>query len=61
MTNLPHGAEEILSHYGRPVTSYDYEVGERGREEDWVTRIARLLTIPVRFAPAFDADLEPTR
>ena len=60
-TNPLYGAEEILPHHGRCVTSYDDEVGERGHEEDCATRIAHLLAIPVRFAPALVPDLEPTR
>ncbi|MEE1799552.1 hypothetical protein PUR57_12860 [Streptomyces sp. JV176] len=61
MTNPLHGAEEIISHHGRYVTSYGYEVGERGHEEDCAKRIAHLLAVPVRSAPALVPGLEPTR
>lgn len=48
VTNPLHGAEEIIAHRGRYVTSHGYEVGERGEEKGCATRIAQILAVSVR-------------
>ncbi|MFI7285243.1 hypothetical protein ACIBRY_00995 [Streptomyces anulatus] len=46
-TNPQHGllTEEIVAERGCYVTSFFYEIGERGREKACADRIARLLSV----------------
>ncbi|RCH64261.1 hypothetical protein DT019_34315 [Streptomyces sp. SDr-06] len=46
-----HLTEQIATTEGRYITSFGYEIGERGHEASCAERIAHILAVPVQTGP----------